>query len=146
MIQWNAELVRRLSCRDEEKRQIASLIRRFMELARTAGREGFQSIEASLKEDDDPLLALGLRLVIEGLPELALEDVLATYLVAEDRSGWPFLKACVIIEGLLSLAAADEPALIARKLVAYYGADRAAAVLDELERDADEEPRAEETT
>jgi hypothetical protein len=146
MIQWNAELARRLSCREDEKLQIAPLIRRFMELARTAARDGFQSLEASLRDDDDPLLALGLRLVIEGLPEQALEDVLTTYLVAENRSGWPFLKACVIIEGLLSLAAADESALVARKLVAYYGADRAAAVLDELEGDADEEPRAKEET
>ncbi|MDA8426813.1 MAG: hypothetical protein M0Z80_11815 [Treponema sp.] len=146
MIQWNAEFARRLSCREEEKRQMAPLIRRFMDLARIAGREGYQSLEASLSERDDPLLALGLRLVIEGLPEPALEDVLATYLVAEDRSGWPFLKACVIIEGLLALAAADEPALLARKLVAYYGADRAAAVLEELERETEEEPRAEGAT
>jgi len=135
MIQWNAELVRRLSCREEEKRQIAPLIRRFMELAQKARGEGFQSLDGVLSETDDPLLSLGLRLVLEGLPEDALEDVLATYLIAENRSGWPFFRACVIIEGLLALAADDDPATVARKLVAYYGAERAAPILEELERD-----------
>lgn len=133
MIQWNAELARRLSCSEEDKRQITPLIRRFMDLARRAAREGFQSLKTSISADDDPLFVLGLRLVIEGLPEEALEDVLSTYLVTESRSGWPFLKACILIEGLLSLAAADEPDLLARKLVAYYGADRAAAALEELD-------------
>src|SRR5512142_1978430 len=94
MIQWNAELARRLACREEEKRQMAPLIRRFMRLAQKVRAEGFQTLEAEPTEDDDPLLTLGLRLVIEGLPEDALEDVLATYLVAENRTGWPFLRAC----------------------------------------------------
>ena len=138
MIQWNAELARRLSCRDEDKRQLTPLIRRFIELARKARSDGFQSLAGEGSEEDDPLLSLGLRLVLEGLAEEALEDVLATYLVVEDRDGWPFLKACVIIEGLLALAADDGPALIARKLVAYYGAEKAAAALGELEKGDDE--------
>jgi hypothetical protein len=70
---------------------------------------------------------------MEGLSGEALEDILATYLLADDSSGWPFLRACVVVEGLLSLAEADDPALMARKLVAYYGADRALGALEELE-------------
>ena len=144
MVQWNAELARRLSCKEDEKRQLGGLIRRFMSLARTARSEGFQALEGQVDESDDPLLVLGLRLVLEGLPEEALEDVLSTYLLAENRSGWPFLKACVIIEGLLALAGDDEPAVIAQKLVAYYGADRAVAVLEELEAELTAAPAAEE--
>lgn len=146
MILWNAELLRRLSCREEEKRQIAPLIRRFMELAQKARTEGYQALDGLVSEAEDPLLSLGLRLVLEGLSEDALEDVLATYLLAENRSGWPFLKACVIIEGLLALVADDDPATVARKLVAYYGAERAAPILEELERDALEAARPKEST
>jgi len=134
MIQWNADLARRLACREEEKRALAPLIRRLMELDRKARSSGFLSLEEELREADDPLLAVGLRLVMEGLSGEALEDILATYLLAEERSGWPFLKACVIVEGLIALAESDDPSFMARKLVAYYGADRALAVLEELER------------
>ncbi len=135
MIQWNAELARRLRCREEEKRELAPLIRRLMDLARLARSEGFQSLERELPSVDDPILAVGIRLVMEGLAGEALEDILATYLLAEDRAGYAFLRACVSIEGLLSLAEAEEPALMARKLVAYLGAERALGALEELERE-----------
>jgi hypothetical protein len=36
----------------------------------------------------------------------------------------------------LAIAEADDPALMSRKLVAYYGADKAMAALADLERDS----------
>jgi len=135
MIHWNADLARRLQCRDEEKKGLAPLIRRLLDLDRIARTEGFQALEPELATIGDPLLSIGLKLVMEGVSEEALEEILATYITVEDRSGWPFLKSCVIVEGLLAVAEADDPALMARKLVAYYGADKATAALEELERD-----------
>jgi flagellar motor component MotA len=135
MIQWNAELARRMRCREEEKRELAPLIRRLMDLARIARAEGFQALDRELPFVEDPILSVGVRLVMEGLSGDALEDILATYLMAEDRAGFPFLQACVSIEGILSLSEADEPALMARKLVAYLGADRAVGTLEDLERE-----------
>lgn len=133
MIRWSAELSRRLNCGDEEKRALSPLIRRFVDLTRKARREGFQSLEAEISGIEDPLFKIGLRLVGEGLAGEPLEDILSTYLLASDDKGWPFLRACVTIEGLLALAEGDEPALMVRKLVAYFGADRAFAALQELE-------------
>jgi hypothetical protein len=135
MIQWSAELAKRLQCRDEEKKGLGPLIRRLLELDKIARTEGFQALEPELKTTSEPLLAIGLKLVMEGVSEEALEDILATYLAVEERSGWPFLRSCVIIEGIMSIAEADDPALMSRKLVAYYGADKAMAALADLERD-----------
>jgi flagellar motor component MotA len=135
MIHWNSELARRLQCRDDEKKGLAPLIKRLLDLDRIARNEGFQALEPELASIGDPLLSIGLRLVMEGVSEEALEEILATYIMVDERSGWPFLKSCVIVEGLLAIAEADDPALMARKLVAYYGADKAAAALDELDRD-----------
>jgi hypothetical protein len=134
MIQWNADLARRLQCRDEDKKELAPFIKRLMELDRKARNEGFLSLESELASIDDPLLAVGVRLVMEGVSGEALEEILATYLLIEERSGWPFLKSCVTIEGLLALAESDDPALMARKLLPYFGADKALAALEELER------------
>jgi flagellar motor component MotA len=139
MIQWNADLARRLKCSDEEKKGLIPLIARIMDLDSKARDRGFLALESELPSLGDPLLEVGLRLVIEGVSGEALEEVLATYLLIEGRSGWPFLKACVIVEGLLALAESDDPALVARKLLPYFGADKALAALEELERRRGEE-------
>jgi Flagellar motor component len=135
MIQWNADLARRLQCRDEEKKTLAQIIKRLMALDRKARGEGFLSLESELPSIDDPLLAMGVRLVMEGVSGEALEEILASYLLVEERSGWPFLKACVTIEGILALSESDDPALMARKLLPYFGAEKALAALEELEKD-----------
>jgi hypothetical protein len=139
MIQWNADLVRRLQCRDDEKKGLGPLAARLMDLDRKARSEGFLALEGELPSIDDPLLSVGLRLVIEGVSGEALEDILATYLLIEDRSGWPFLKACATVEGLLSLAESDDPELLLRKVLPYFGADRAIAALEDIERSEGEE-------
>jgi flagellar motor component MotA len=136
MIRWSAELSRRMACGDEDKRALAPLMRRLVDLSRKMRREGFQALEAELPGIEDPLFRIGLKLVGEGLVGEPLEDILGTYLLSSDEKGWPFLRACVTIEGLLALAEGDEPALMVRKLVAYYGADRALAALQELESSA----------
>jgi hypothetical protein len=136
MIEWNADLARRLHCRDEEKKGLGPIITRLMELNRKAQSDGFLSLESELSSIDEPLLAIGLRLVMEGISGEALEEILATYLHVESRSGWPLLKACVTVEGLLSIAESDDPALMARKLLPYYGVDKALPALEELERGA----------
>jgi hypothetical protein len=141
MIQWSADLARRLQCRDEEKKGLGPVIKYLMALDRKARDEGFMSLESELPSIDDPLLAIGVRLVMEGVSGEALEDILATYLLVEERSGWPFLKVCVTIEGLLALAESDDPALMARKLLPYFGADKALAALEDLEKSDDTEAR-----
>jgi hypothetical protein len=138
MIQWNADLARRLQCREEEKKSLGPIIKRLMEMDRKARGEGFLSLESELPSIDDPLLAVGVRLVMEGVSGEALEEILATYLLIEKHSGWPFLKACVTIEGLLALAESDDPALMARKLLPYFGADKALAALEDLEKSSSE--------
>jgi hypothetical protein len=133
MIHWSAELARRLACADDEKRVLGPLIRRFVELLRRARLEGYQSLEAEADRTEDPLLRVGLKLVAEGLSGEPLEEILATYLLVADEKGAAFLRSCAVAEGLISLAEGDEAALMIRKLAAYYGADRAASVLQEIE-------------
>ncbi|MEI6876207.1 MAG: hypothetical protein WCL50_13880 [Spirochaetota bacterium] len=133
MIRWNAELAKRLACSEDERRALGPLIRRFIDFGRKARNEGYLALEEDAAASDDPLLKVGLRLVAEGVSGESLEDILATYLLAGDEKGWPFLKACATIEGLGSLSEGDDNPLMIRKLVAYYGADRALSLLQELE-------------
>ena len=89
MIQWNADLARRLQCREEEKKALGPIIQRLMDLDRKARDEGFLALEAELASIDDPLLAVGVRLVMEGVSGEALEEILATYLLVEDARAGP---------------------------------------------------------
>jgi len=133
MIRWNAELAKRFACSEDDRRGLGPLIRRFIDLSRKARKEGYLALEADAAQSDDPLMKVGLRLVAEGVSGETLEEILATYLFSSDDKGWPFLKTCATIEGLVSLSESDDNPLMIRKLVAYYGADRALAVLQELE-------------
>ena len=92
MIQWSADLARMLHCREEERKGLTPIIRRLMDLDRKARDEGFLALESELASIEDPLLAVGVRLVMEGVAGEALEDILATYLLVEERWVGPFSR------------------------------------------------------
>jgi flagellar motor component MotA len=96
MIQWNADLARRLQCRDEEKKELGPFIARLMDLDRKARGEGFLSLESELASIEDPILQVGLRLVMEGISGEALEEILATYLLIEELRNVNCLAATAI--------------------------------------------------
>jgi flagellar motor component MotA len=133
MIQWNAELSRRLSCTAEEKAGLVPVIRRFLDLAATYRSEGMSALEATSRGFAEPLFSVGIRLMAEGVSGETLEDIMATYLAVSQESGYPFLQSCVIAEGILGLSSGEEPAVLVRRLAAYFGAEDALPLLEELE-------------
>lgn len=133
MIQWNADLSRRLGCPSEEKAGLVPLIKRFVELSSICRTEGLAALESQARSIADPLFTAGTRLIAEGISGETLEDILSTYLAVSPASGFDFLKSCVMAEGLTSLSNGDDPALLLRKLSAYFGAEAAMPLLEELE-------------
>ncbi len=133
MIQWNAELSRRLSCQAEEKAALVPIIRRFLDLSATYRSEGMSSLEAASRGFDESLFSVGIQLMAEGISGETLEDILATYLAVSQESGYAFLRSCVIAEGILGLSSGEEPAVLVRRLAAYFGAEDAIPLLEELE-------------
>ncbi|NNF99218.1 MAG: motility protein A [Desulfobacteraceae bacterium] len=59
----------------------ARLIPMLVEMAKTARKEGILSYEKKLKTIDDPFLAQGLQLAIDGMDAKDIEDVLSTELI-----------------------------------------------------------------
>jgi chemotaxis protein MotA len=56
------------------------LIERIVGFAETARREGILALEAAIKQDDDPFLAQGLRLAVDGTEPDLIMDILETEL------------------------------------------------------------------
>jgi chemotaxis protein MotA len=69
---------------------VPQLIAQFVEYATKARREGILALEATLKEVDDPFLAKGLQLTIDGLEPANIKEILETeidYIAERHRLG-----------------------------------------------------------
>ena len=69
---------------------VPKLIGQFVEFATKARREGILALEGALKEVDDPFLAKGLQLTIDGLEPGSIKEILETeidYVAERHRQG-----------------------------------------------------------
>jgi flagellar motor component MotA len=133
MIRWNEELAQRLACPEEDKRQLYPLVDSLCELAGKARQEGLLSLEPLAAEIHDEIYRVGIGMIVDGFPENTLEDVFAAYIHSYDESGFRFLKAVLIAEGLLSIQAGDNPRVTRQKLAVYLGDEALAALREEGE-------------
>lgn len=134
MILWNSELVRRLSCTDEEKSGLPRHIKSLVALAARARIEGVKALQTRGTDlQGDSMMLFGLRLIAEGLPVETLEEILAVHLAVEPETGYKFLARCLCAETLLSIASGDAPEVTLRKLAPYCGAESALALLASTE-------------
>ena len=84
------------------------------------------------------MLTYGFRLLAEGFSAEVLEEILAIYLSTSTLTGFEFLKQCIYVEALLSVAAGDPRDLLLRKLAPYCGADKAFSLLQALDSEGGE--------
>jgi len=95
--------------------EVADLL---IDLTVIARRDGLKALEVVLPLIDEPFLAQGLRLVIDGtLPEL-VQEILETRLVFWE--GYFETKCQMVKTGVLSIQAGDNPRIIAQKLRNHF--------------------------
>ena len=142
MILWNAELTKRLACSDKEKAALPAIVQELLAISDKTRNEGILPLASAdqSKIDQSPMLHYGFRLIAEGLSVEALEEILAIYLATSAYSGFEFLKQCMYVEALLSIASGDSRELLLRKLVPYCGTEKAFSLLKAL--DAENSPKA----
>lgn len=133
MILWNADLAKRLSCPDEDKASLPLLIQDLLRTATRSRIEGPKALIGEAMAAKNDMLSYGLRLISEGLSVETLEEILSIYLAVSTQSGYEFLKLCICVETLISIAAGDSPELTLRKLAPYCGIEKSYALLETLE-------------
>jgi len=133
MILWNADLAKRLACPDEDKASLPLIITDLLRMALKSRIEGPKALLGEATAAKNSMLSYGLRLINEGMSVESLEEILTIYLAISPNSGFEFLKLCLYVETLVSIAAGDSPELTLRKLAPYCGIDKSFALLASLE-------------
>lgn len=130
MIQWTAELARRMACSREERLTLIPLVRTFIEMSASFQEGGLPALSPQVAAIGEPLARIGLDLYSEGIVGEAFQDIMSTYLSTSPESGFPFFKQCILIESLIGITELEPPALLLRRLVAYFGAEDALELLE----------------
>jgi hypothetical protein len=106
-----------------------------MDLATIARREGLLALEETVnKPGTDPFLKVAVNFIIDGIDSELVKEILKTIMETEQYTGFELLKNTIIIEGVLSVQAGENPILIRRKLPAFLGLDYVIKAEEEAEK------------
>ena len=124
------DLPQRLQCSYEEKVSCLKTVKRIFELSCLLRREGVLALEEAVKEDS-PFwrAAVGALLSYYSEPK-ALQEILFSYLAAENLSGKLFLEHFLIAQGVLLFALEEIPPHIPNQLKGWFGAEFAPVYME----------------
>jgi flagellar motor component MotA len=118
-------------CGERDRRSLDGLVANIVALAEKARREGLLALEEDAESSADRFLALGLRLVVDGVGLDGLDEVLVTSIYASGLRGKALLSRMMIYTGVRGIAAGYSPALLRMMLAAYIGLDAPPSEADE---------------
>jgi flagellar motor component MotA len=124
------ELRKYVECTREERIACASVVKEMVELAILAREKGVDALLETAEQHSNPFLRKGLLLVCDGTDPRLVSDILETCCVFSFKQGAALLKDCMMLEGILSIQAGENPRIIQEKQLAFLGDD----VWDEVEK------------
>jgi hypothetical protein len=105
----------------EDKEKCLPTIYRLIDLAEMARREGVLAMEASMTDEPDPMLKIGIHLIVDGTAPEVVERILQNIIAAEAYKGYDKLKSLLIMSGVLMIQAGENPNLIVMSLASMLG-------------------------
>ncbi len=117
---WN--FTKKIQCSNKDKEECLDLITTFTSLADKARKQGILALEDEI--DDLPpmfLLRKGLQLAIDGTEPEMIRTILERYILVGNYKGKELLKRVIILEGVLSIQAGDNPSIIHLLLGPFFG-------------------------
>lgn len=107
---------------NEEIEKCIPFIRQIIDFAETARCEGVLALEYKAAQPEvDPLLTIGVNLIVDGTDPQLISSILNTILETEQYEGYELLKYKIISEGLYSIQAGENPRIIKIKLFSFLG-------------------------
>jgi hypothetical protein len=104
----------------EEKKACLPVIDLIMDCANTAKQYGVLALEEWIK-GKHPFLAYMLTLVVDGTDPELVTDIGKTLIDADDHKGSELLSRMIMLEGILSVQAGENPRIIEMKLLCMLG-------------------------
>lgn len=113
----------RLQCSYEDKLKCLDTLKDIIYLANKARKEGILSLEKETHAQYSPLLKKGIEIIlnINSKQDGVIKDILFNYIIAGDYKGKDFLEAMIIVNGVIELYNGNNPRLIEKLLLSYFG-------------------------
>jgi len=125
MYLYDAEEAQRRGITEEDYPQLRRIIEELTGLADTARSEGLLALEEGIDEIEEPLLKLGMLLVIEGQEPTLVENSLLTALHSGEYRGVELLKRLIIITGVMGIQDGENLSTLKTLLSTYLGEEEA---------------------
>ena len=130
---YSFEIRKYVECSKEEKLSCVSVINDVVYLANVARREGILALESEIQKSSNSYLKRGILFVIDGIVPNMVAGILGITSVFGFKTGVELLKELIMVEGILSIQAGENPRIIEEKLLSFLGdaMDDARKILEE---------------
>ncbi len=105
-------LAAKAACSKEDQESLIPVIKNLVELSDQASKKGLLSLESELSNVSDPLLKIGLQLVIDKIDQDNIRDILDADIYYNESNGRELLKKIIVREGLLRIQAGDPSRIV----------------------------------
>jgi AraC-like DNA-binding protein len=113
----------KLYCSHMEKKECLVFLEQMLELSQKARKHGLFSLESETPAAGSVFLRKAIQLVVDGIEPETVRTVLTNYILLGDFRGKQLLERLLILEGILSIQAGENPHVIKEKLSSFFGED-----------------------
>lgn len=114
---------RLFKCSARAQKKCAETIDIIVQLANTARKEGVLALEESASNMGNPFLKKGIMLIVDGTDPCLVKGIMETELITkhihEGVKGADLLSLAMMVEGMLSIQAGENPRIIEEKLKSF---------------------------
>ena len=102
-------LAAKAACSREDQESLIPMVQQLRELGEISLKKGLLALEGELQQIKDPLLKLGIQLIVDKTDPENVQDILDSDIYYNESNGRELLKKIIIREGLLRIQAGDSP-------------------------------------
>ncbi|MCL2458647.1 MAG: hypothetical protein FWF31_07335 [Desulfobulbus sp.] len=100
-------LAAKAACSREDQESLVPIIEQLRDLGEIAFKRGILALEGELSQIKDPLLKLGVEMIVDKTDPENVRDILDSDIYYNESNGRELLKKIIIREGLLRIQAGD---------------------------------------
>ncbi|WP_028318041.1 hypothetical protein [Desulfobulbus elongatus] len=100
-------LAAKAACSREDQESLVPIVKQLRDLGEVACKRGLLALEGELPQIRDPLLKLGIELIVDKTEPENVQDILDADIYYNESNGRELLKKIIIREGLLRIQAGD---------------------------------------
>ena len=99
-------------CSTEDQESLVVVVKKLVQLSELVSKKGLLALEDELRNVSDPLLQIGLQLIIDKIDIDNIRDILDSDIYYNESNGRELLKKIIIREGLLRIQAGDSARIV----------------------------------